>query len=130
MTHTGEEKQMNDAIILREKKYNRNKIEDMIEYIFDDYIDDKITNYDEIFIKPNLMYYWDSSTGETTDPLLISLIIKKIFDVCGKDVNIKIIESDASAMRTKYSFKILGYEKLVSKKVDLINLSQGEQSIN
>jgi uncharacterized protein (DUF362 family) len=44
--------------------------------------------------------------------------------VCG-DVDIKVVEADASAMRTKYAFPVLGYEKLAKeKKVELFNLSE------
>ncbi len=28
-----------------------------------------------VIIKPNLCYYWDYSTGETTDPRLVSAVI-------------------------------------------------------
>ncbi|HDQ15515.1 MAG TPA: DUF362 domain-containing protein, partial [Bacteroidetes bacterium] len=78
-------------------------------------------------IKPNLCYYWDYSTGETTDPRVVSAIIDYLRAKFGEDVDICIAEADASAMKTKYSFKILGYEKLSQEKnVRLINLSEGE----
>jgi len=82
---------------------------------------------DSVIIKPNLCYYWDYSTGETTDPRIVSGIIDWIRGSLGDDVHIYIAEADASAMRTKYAFKMLGYEKLgLEKKVKLANLSEGE----
>jgi len=116
---------MSDAIIYREIKY-KNKIQLMINKIFDNFVDNKILDYDTILIKPNLMYYWDASTGETTDPLLVKCIINKIEEMFEHDVKIKIIESDASAMKTKYVFDVLGYNKLASSNVELYNLSKGE----
>jgi len=78
-----------------------------------------------VAIKPNLCYYWDSDTGYTTDPRVVAGIIDYVRERCGKDVDIKVVEADASAMRTKYAFPVLGYEKLATKKdVELFNLSK------
>jgi uncharacterized protein (DUF362 family) len=75
-------------------------------------------------IKPNLCYYWTPATGQTTDPRVVSAIIDNVREKHGKDVEIKVAEADASAMRTKYVFKCLGYERLSSEKdVELLNLS-------
>ena len=42
-------------------------------------------------------------------------------------MDIAIVESDASAMRCKYAFSMLGYEKLAKEKnVRLVNLSEDE----
>ena len=77
----------------------------------------------KIAIKPNLCYYWKSSTGETTDPRVVEAVID-IFRAKLSPDEIYIVESDATVMRAKYSFKMLDYEKLASKKnVKLINLS-------
>lgn len=77
-----------------------------------------------VVIKPNLCYYWDSATGQTTDPRVVSGIIDFVREKFGEDVDIKLVEADASAMRTKYAFRCLGYDKLSKeKKVDLLNLS-------
>lgn len=77
----------------------------------------------KIAIKPNLCYYWKSTTGETTDPN----VVKALIDILRMYINpdeIYIVESDATVMRTKYSFKMLDYEKLASEKnVKLVNLS-------
>jgi uncharacterized protein (DUF362 family) len=76
-----------------------------------------------VVIKPNLCYYWDSTTGCTTDPRVVMAIIDLVRERYG-DVDIKVAEADASAMRTKYAFPVLGYERLASEKhVDLFNLS-------
>jgi uncharacterized protein (DUF362 family) len=84
-------------------------------------------NVDRVIIKPNLCYYWKASTGYTTDPRLVEAIIREMRVRYGEDVEIKIAESDASAMKTRYAYRILGYEKLAQKMgVELVNLSQCE----
>lgn len=84
-------------------------------------------NLKHVMIKPNLCYYWDYSTGETTDPRLVSSIIDYIRERWNPETEIVIVESDASAMRTKHVFKMLGYEALAEEKsVDLMNLSEDE----
>jgi hypothetical protein len=43
------------------------------------------------------------------------------------DIDIAIAESDASAMRCKYAFRMLGYEDIAaSENVRLVNLSEDE----
>jgi uncharacterized protein (DUF362 family) len=79
-----------------------------------------------VVIKPNLCYYWDSSTGCTTDPRVVSGIIDVVRERFGGDVDIKVAEADASAMRTKHAFPVLGYDRLAKEKeVELFNLSSG-----
>jgi uncharacterized protein (DUF362 family) len=76
-------------------------------------------------IKVNLCYYWNASTGYTTDPVLVEAIIDYIREKCGNNVEIKIAEADASAMKTKYAFQLLGYNKLAKQKnVHLLNLTE------
>ncbi len=83
------------------------------------------TKINAIIIKLNLCYYWNASTGQTTDPQLVSTVIDHLRDIYGNDVEIKLAEADASAMQTKYAFPILGYAKLAEqKKVTLFNLSE------
>ncbi len=80
-----------------------------------------------ITIKPNLSYYWDYSTGETTDPLVVSSLIDYLRKKAPGNIQISVAEADASAMRTKYAFDVLGYKRLCRKKgVQLINLSEGK----
>jgi uncharacterized protein (DUF362 family) len=80
-----------------------------------------------VVIKPNLCYYWGASTGSTTDPEIVRAIIDIVREKCGENVSIKIAEADASAMRTKYAFPVLGYTKLAEeKKVELLNLCEDE----
>jgi len=79
-----------------------------------------------VVIKPNLCYYWNYSTGETTDPRVVSAVIDYVRDKVGNDPNIVVAEADASAMKTEYSFRVLGYDKLCQEKnVKLENLSEG-----
>jgi uncharacterized protein (DUF362 family) len=84
-------------------------------------------NVKRVIIKPNLCYYWDCTTGQTTTPRFVSDLIDLIRQETSPDVDIAIIESDASAMRCKYAFRMLGYEKLSKEKgVQLINLTEQE----
>jgi uncharacterized protein (DUF362 family) len=79
-------------------------------------------------LKVNLRYYWDTSTGETTDPRIVSAIIDYIHARGGNDFDITIAEADASAMRTKYAFRMLGFTRLAREKsVKLINLCKCEK---
>ena len=85
------------------------------------------TSVNSVIIKPNMCYYWGPSTGYTTDPGIIAGIIDIVREKCGEHVSIKVAEADASAMRTKYAFPVLGYSKLAEdKKIDLLNLSEDE----
>jgi len=87
------------------------------------------SSLETVLIKPNLCYYWDYTTGETTDPRVVSALIDYVRERYDKNAKIQIIEADASAMRTKYAFTTLGYRKLaVNKPVELVNLSTGETS--
>lgn len=82
-------------------------------------------NVRNVVIKPNMCYYWDYSTGQTTDPEFIAAIINILRKEISQNVNISIIESDASAMKCKYAFKYLGYEYLAKKyNINLVNLSE------
>ena len=92
-----------------------------------DYKFDKNTR--KVVIKPNLCYYWDHTTGQTTTPQFVSELIDLIREQTSPNVEIAIIESDASAMRCKYAFRMLGYEKLAKEKnVQLINLTEQEST--
>jgi len=78
-----------------------------------------------VAIKVNLCYYWDAATGQTTDPRIVAGIIDHVRERFGTDIDIRVAEADASAMRTKYAFLMLGYEKLAEEKnVELFNLSK------
>jgi uncharacterized protein (DUF362 family) len=82
-------------------------------------------NIKNVVIKPNLCYYWDYSTGQTTDPKFIAALINLIRNKTSSTTNISILESDASAMKCKYAFKMLGYERLARNyNVKLVNLSE------
>ncbi|MBN1244240.1 DUF362 domain-containing protein [Candidatus Bathyarchaeota archaeon] len=93
---------------------------DLTDFSFNDKIK-------SIIIKPNLCYYWDYSTGQTTDPKFVAGLIDLLRDKISNNVDIAIVESDASAMKCKYAFKMLNYEKLSSEySVKLVNLSEEE----
>lgn len=78
-----------------------------------------------IIIKANMCYYWDASTGQTTDPKFVGALIEVIREKVGSDPQIFIVESDASAMKCKHAFRYLGYDKLAHDyNVQLINLSE------
>ena len=95
----------------------------LINYRFPD-------NVKNVVIKPNLCYYWDYSTGCTTDPAFIGALIDLLRQKIKSDPKISIVESDASAMKCKYAFKILGYNSLSEKyNVDLINLSEEKAEV-
>ena len=79
-----------------------------------------------VAIKPNLCYYWQSTTGCTTDARVVAALIEWLREQMGS-VDIKVVESDASAMRTRHSYGMLGYRKLADEYgIDLINLSEDE----
>jgi uncharacterized protein (DUF362 family) len=104
------------------EKYNTKRaITDALRLINYEFRDD----VRKIVIKPNMCYYWDSSTGQTTDPKLVGALIDVIRDNVSSDPDISIVESDASAMKCKYVFRFLGYEKLAQNyDVRLVNLSE------
>jgi len=78
-----------------------------------------------VSIKVNLCYYWHYSTGETTDPRVVSSVIDYIRERWNNKASIYIVESDATAVRMKHAFKMLGYEHLAAQKgVYLSNLSE------
>jgi uncharacterized protein (DUF362 family) len=84
-------------------------------------------NIQNVVIKPNLCYYWDYSTGQTTDPNFVAALIDLLRTEISPNLKISIVESDASAMRCKYAFKMLGYEKLANNyNVNLVNLSEDQ----
>lgn len=79
-----------------------------------------------VVIKPNMCYYWNASTGETTDPRVVSAVIDYVRLKLGKAVDITVAEADASAMKTNFAFRVLGYDTLCqAKNVKLRNLSEG-----
>ena len=80
-----------------------------------------------VAIKPNLRFYWDYSTGETTDPRVVASVIDYVRERWNPKANIAVVEADASAMRTRHVFPILHYDRLASeKRVELVNLSTEE----
>ena len=85
---------------------------------------------ENVVIKPNMCYYWDYTTGQTTDPKFVAALINLIREKTSPNTDISILESDASAMKCKYAFKMLGYEKLANDyNVKLVNLSEDKNDI-
>ncbi len=115
---------MGNVVSLIRTRSSAKNIADSISEALD-LIDLKLNNpVKSVTIKPNLCYYWDAATGYTTDPRIVSGIVDCVRERCGEDVEIKVVEADASAMRTKYAFPVLGYERLAKEKnVELFNLS-------
>jgi len=80
-----------------------------------------------VVIKANMCYYWDYSTGQTTDPKFVGALIDVIRRTASPSARISVVESDASAMRCKHVFKFLSYEKLREEHdFDIVNLSEEE----
>jgi len=78
-----------------------------------------------LIIKPNMCYYYHPSTGEVTDPRFVSLLIDVLRENFRSDPQISIVESDASALKCKFAFKMFKYDKLAEEKgVKLINLCE------
>jgi uncharacterized protein (DUF362 family) len=79
----------------------------------------------KVVIKPNLCYYWDATTGQTTSPRFVAELVDFLREKLGDDIDIAVVESDASAMRCKYAFRMLGYEKMAKQKgIRLVNLTE------
>jgi len=81
----------------------------------------------KIVIKPNMCYYYHPSTGEVTDPYFVATLIDVLRENIVGDSEIFVVESDASAMKCKYAFSMLGYDKMaLEKNVELVNLCEGK----
>ena len=114
------------SFVKTERSNMKKRIEDSLDLI--DYKFQK--NIKNVVIKPNMCYYWDYSTGQTTDPRFIAALIETLREKISSDIDISIVESDASAMKCKYAFKMLGYKKLAHDyNVKLINLSEDKNDI-
>ena len=107
------------------QQFSSSEIDGAVEKAIDN-LNYDFSGINNVVIKPNLCYYWNASTGETTDGRVVCSVIKYVREKIGKDVNITVAEADASAMRTKFAFSILGYDELCQKNnVALKNLSEG-----
>lgn len=87
-------------------------------------------NIERIVIKPNMCYYYHPSTGEITDPWFVGVLIDVLRDKFAKDSEIFVVESDASAMKCNYVFRVLGYDKMAEEKgVKLVNLGEEKSRV-
>jgi len=115
------------VVVTRLEKYDETGIEKVITESLKQINFTIPESISSIAIKPNLRYYWDYSTGETTDPRLVDALISYIRKKCPWNPKIMVVEADASAMRTKHAFRMLGWEDLaINKNVELVNLSDGK----
>ena len=118
---------MSDVVLTKADGFTEKEIKETVSRALDALGYDFGEKVDLVVIKPNLCYYWDFSTGETTDPRVVSAVIDWVRQRIREDVDLFVAEADASAMKTKHAFKMLGYEKLSHiKDVRLLNLSEGE----
>jgi uncharacterized protein (DUF362 family) len=117
----------NIVSLIRVKDFDEENIRESVYDAIDNIDFNFPTGVTSVFIKPNLCYYWDYSTGETTDPRVISALIDYLRAKSDNDLDIKIVESDATSMKVKHAFKMLGYEELAKlKSVELVNLCEEE----
>ena len=113
----------NNKVLILRTEDSQAAIDESVGQIIGSY--DMPDDVNNVSIKPNLCYYWKPSTGYTTDPRIVSSIIDNLRHIYGTDLNISIVEADATGMRVKHAFTMLDYGKLAeSKKVKLINLSE------
>jgi len=87
-------------------------------------------NLNQIVIKPNMCYYYHPSMGEVTDPRFVGALIDVFRENFPANPKICVVESDASAMKCKHVFRMLGYDRMTKEKdVELINLSEKKSKI-
>jgi uncharacterized protein (DUF362 family) len=119
---------MNTVSFVRSDSQNENDVKNAIRESLEMIGFSIPTDIRQIVIKPNLCYYYHSSTGETTDPVFIGCLIDVFREVAPPNVDIFVVESDASAMKCDLAFKLLGYNELAEKKsIKLLNLSKWKQ---
>lgn len=84
----------------------------------------------KLVIKPNMCYYIHPSTGDVTHPCFVSALIDVLRENFAVEYETFIVESDASAMKCRYCFRMLGYDKMAEEKgAKLVNLSQEQSRI-
>ena len=115
----------NIVSIVRTQSFNEHGIKKAVYEALDSLNYRPVKTPKNVSIKVNLCYYWDYSTGETTDRRVVSSVIDYIRERWNGKASIFIVESDATAVRMKHAFRMLGYEELaVEKGVRLSNLSE------
>jgi uncharacterized protein (DUF362 family) len=86
--------------------------------------DVKLDSGSSVVMKPNLCAIKSPETGTTTDVKVIEAIVDCLKSTFGVD-DISIIESDGTQVRADLAFKLLGYEKLSTRRnLRLVNLSR------
>jgi len=116
---------MGDIVALAQTQSSQDEIRNSISKVLDNINYQPKNPVHSVAIKPNLCYYWNAATGYTTDARVVAGVIDNVREIFGKNTSIRIVESDATAMRTKHAFTMLGYRKLADEKnVELFNLSK------
>lgn len=83
----------------------------------------KVTDYDNIVIKPNLCDFRPSWEGGTTDPRLVEALIKIIREIANPKITI--VESDHAVATADEEFDRMGYKELAERLgVKIVNLSK------
>lgn len=115
----------NIVSIVRTQSFNEHGIKKAVYEALDSLNYRPFETPKNVSIKVNLCYYWDYSTGETTDRRVVSSVIDYIRERWNDKASIIIVESDATAVRMNHAFRMLGYEELAAEKgVRLLNLSE------
>jgi len=116
---------MGNLVSLVQTRSSEKRIKDVITEALDLIDFEPQSPVKSVAIKVNLCYYWSAATGQTTDPRVVAGIIDFVRERYGMDTRIQVVEADATAMRTKHAFLMLGYEDLAEEKnVELLNLSK------
>jgi uncharacterized protein (DUF362 family) len=114
---------------VRAKNYDFDKLKEAIRQSLELIHFNFNRNADKIVIKPNMCYYYHPSTGRVTDPRFVAALIavlRENFDAS----EIFIVESDASAMKCKYVFRMLEYDKMAEENgVKLVNLTEEKSRV-
>jgi uncharacterized protein (DUF362 family) len=113
--------------VLVQKLKNFDSLSDCVKRGFDS-ANINLDSGSSVVIKPNLCAIKSPETGTTTDVRVIEAIADCL--KCKFGVNdISIVESDGTQVLADLAFKLLGYEKLSSQGLRLVNLSKAPFSI-
>ncbi|HKZ94593.1 MAG TPA: DUF362 domain-containing protein [Candidatus Bathyarchaeia archaeon] len=86
---------------------------------------DMHSNIKSVVIKPDLCYYWDHTTGLTTNPHVVGDVIDLLRSSTSQSLDVLIVGSDTQAAPCEVLFKFLGYSRVATKKnARLVNLSK------
>ncbi len=66
---------MANVVLTKARGFSQEEIDNAVSRALHTLNYDQKDRIDLVVIKPNLCYYWDYSTGETTDPRVVSAVI-------------------------------------------------------